>query len=132
ARIADLFRKAAERGIVPPAEAERRLSAVKGTITWEGFADVDVVVEAAVEDLDAKRAVFRELEKRTRAGTVLATNTSSLPVAALQEGLSQPERVAGMHFFNPVHRMPLVEVARTPVTGGSATALLSRWSVALG
>jgi 3-hydroxyacyl-CoA dehydrogenase/enoyl-CoA hydratase/3-hydroxybutyryl-CoA epimerase len=131
-RITDLFNKAAERGIIAPGETERRLSAVKGTINWEGFADVDVVVEAAVEDLDAKRTVFRELESRTRPGTVLATNTSSLSVTALQEGLSRPERVAGMHFFNPVHRMPLVEVARTPTTGDNATALLSRWSVALG
>ena len=131
-RITELFNKAAERGIVPAAEAERRLSAVKGTVNWEGFDDVDVVVEAAVEELEAKRVVFRELEKRTRAGAVLATNTSSLPVAALQEGLSKPERVAGMHFFNPVHRMPLVEVAHTPATGDSATGLLSRWSVVLG
>jgi 3-hydroxyacyl-CoA dehydrogenase/enoyl-CoA hydratase/3-hydroxybutyryl-CoA epimerase len=131
-RITDLFRKAAERGVVTPSEAERRLSAVKGTVNWDGFADVDVVVEAAVEDLDAKRAVFRELEKRTRPSAVLATNTSSLPVSALQEGLARPERVAGMHFFNPVHRMPLVEVARTPSTGSAATALLTRWTVALG
>jgi 3-hydroxyacyl-CoA dehydrogenase/enoyl-CoA hydratase/3-hydroxybutyryl-CoA epimerase len=131
-RITDLFRKAAERGILAGAEAERRLSAVKGTVNWDGFGDVDVVVEAAVEDLDAKRVVFRELEKRTRPGAILATNTSSLPVAALQEGLSRPERVAGMHFFNPVHRMPLVEVARTPSTGATATSLLTRFAVALG
>ncbi len=131
-RIADLFQKAAERGILTPGEVERRLSAVKGTVKWEGFADVDVVVEAAVEELEAKRAVFRELELRTRPGTVLATNTSSLPVAALQEGLSRPERVAGMHFFNPVHKLPLVEVARAPSTSDNATSLLARFAVALG
>jgi 3-hydroxyacyl-CoA dehydrogenase / enoyl-CoA hydratase / 3-hydroxybutyryl-CoA epimerase len=132
ARITDLFRKAAERGVVTASEAERRLSAVKGTVNWEGFSNVDVVVEAAVEELEAKRALFRELEKRTRPGAVLATNTSSLPVAALQEGLGRPERVAGMHFFNPVHRMPLVEVARTPATGAATTEFLTRWTVALG
>lgn len=132
ARISDLFRKATERGVLTAGEAERKLSAIKGTVNWDGFADVDVVVEAAVEDLDAKRALFRELELRTRPATVLATNTSSLPVAAMQEGLSRPERVAGMHFFNPVHRMPLVEVARTPATGDAAAELLTRWSVALG
>jgi 3-hydroxyacyl-CoA dehydrogenase/enoyl-CoA hydratase/3-hydroxybutyryl-CoA epimerase len=132
ARITELFRKATEHGIMSAAEAERRLSAIKGTVSWVGFAEVDVVVEAAVEDLDAKKKLFRELEQRTRPGTVLATNTSSLPVAALQEGLTRPERVAGLHFFNPVHRMELVEVARAPVTGDAAAALLMRWSVALG
>ncbi len=132
ARITELFHKAAEHGVVTRAEMEKRLSAVRGTVRWDGFDDVDVVVEAAVEDLAAKRALFRELEARTRAGTVLATNTSSLPVAALQEGLGRPERVAGMHFFNPVHKMPLVEVARTPSTGDNAAAVLSRWAVALG
>jgi 3-hydroxyacyl-CoA dehydrogenase/enoyl-CoA hydratase/3-hydroxybutyryl-CoA epimerase len=76
--------------------------------------------------------VFRELEARTRPGTVLATNTSSLPVAALQEGLTNPGRVAGLHFFNPVHRMPLVEVARTPATRPDVLAVLTRWSIALG
>ena len=59
---------------------------LRGTLDWEGFDHVDLVIEAAVEELDAKRAVFRELEARTRPGTVLATNTSSLLVASLQEG----------------------------------------------
>ena len=67
------------------AEAEKRLAAVRGTTAWDGFDDVDVVVEAAVENLDAKRAVFRELDGRTRPTAVLATNTSSLPVGALEE-----------------------------------------------
>jgi 3-hydroxyacyl-CoA dehydrogenase/enoyl-CoA hydratase/3-hydroxybutyryl-CoA epimerase len=132
ARITELFRKAAERGVIKPAELEQRLSAIKGTVSWEGFANVDVVVEAAIEELEAKRAIFRELENRTRPGTILATNTSSLPVSALQQGLSRPERVAGLHFFNPVHRMELVEVAWTPSTGDQATNLLKRWTVALG
>jgi 3-hydroxyacyl-CoA dehydrogenase/enoyl-CoA hydratase/3-hydroxybutyryl-CoA epimerase len=131
-RIEDLFNKAAERGLLTPFEAQRRLAAVKGTLTWDGFGDVDVAVEAAVEDLAAKQAVFRELEARTRPGTVLATNTSSLAVAHLQEGLNHPERVAGLHFFNPVHKMPLVEVVRAPATGAEATSMLTRWAIALG
>ena len=131
-RITELFRKAAEHGVITARDMERRLAAIKGTVKWEGFADVDVVVEAAVENLEAKRSLFRELEVRTRPLTVLATNTSSLSVTAIQEGLSRPERVAGMHFFNPVHKMPLVEVARTASTADNATALLMRWAAALG
>src|SRR5205085_8749617 len=86
-RVTNLFEQAAARGLLKPREVERRLGAIKGTVSWEGFGNVDVVVEAAVEELEAKRALFRELEARTRPGTVLATNTSSLPVARLQEGL---------------------------------------------
>ena len=131
-RIQKLFDKAVERRLLTPAEAERRLALVRGTLTWEGFKDMDLVVEAAVEDLDAKRAIFRELETRTRLTTVLATNTSSLSLARIQEGLKHPERVAGLHFFNPVHKMPLVEVARTPRTQPAALALLTQWAIGLG
>jgi 3-hydroxyacyl-CoA dehydrogenase/enoyl-CoA hydratase/3-hydroxybutyryl-CoA epimerase len=132
ARIADLFAKAVERRLLSEAEAQRRRAAVRGTVSWEGFADVDAVVEAALEDLDAKRAVFRELETRTKPTAVLATNTSSLPVERLQEGLNHPERVAGMHFFNPVHKLPLVELARAPASAERSLAVLSQLAVQLG
>jgi 3-hydroxyacyl-CoA dehydrogenase/enoyl-CoA hydratase/3-hydroxybutyryl-CoA epimerase len=131
-RIKTLFDKAVERRILSEAEAARRFAMLRGTVDWKGFAEVDLVVEAAVENLDAKRALFRELEARARANAVLATNTSSLPVAALQEGLQYPERVAGLHFFNPVHKMPLVEVARAPASGDHTLATLAAWAAALG
>ncbi|HEY7326684.1 MAG TPA: 3-hydroxyacyl-CoA dehydrogenase NAD-binding domain-containing protein [Gemmataceae bacterium] len=131
-RIEGLFRKAVERRLLSEPESVERLAAIQGTLKWEGFDNVDVVVEAALENLDAKKAVFRELEARIRPSTVLATNTSSLPVERLQEGLKHPERVAGMHFFNPVHKMPLIEVARAPASSTSALATLMQWSVQLG
>jgi 3-hydroxyacyl-CoA dehydrogenase/enoyl-CoA hydratase/3-hydroxybutyryl-CoA epimerase len=131
-RIEGLFRKAVERRLLTEPESVERLAAVQGTLKWDGFDNVDVVVEAALENLEAKQAIFRELEARTRPDTVLATNTSSLPVERLQEGLKHPERVAGMHFFNPVHKMPLVEVARTPVSSTAALATLMQWAVQLG
>jgi 3-hydroxyacyl-CoA dehydrogenase/enoyl-CoA hydratase/3-hydroxybutyryl-CoA epimerase len=127
-----LFRKAVERRLLTEPESVERLAAIQGTFNWEGFDNVDVVVEAALEELDAKRAVFRELEKHTRPAAVLATNTSSLPVKRLQEGLAHPERVAGMHFFNPVHKMPLVEVARAPSTSEATLATLTQWAIDLG
>jgi 3-hydroxyacyl-CoA dehydrogenase/enoyl-CoA hydratase/3-hydroxybutyryl-CoA epimerase len=131
-KVAGLFHKAVERGLLRKDEAERKLSGVHGTNTWKGFDDVDLVVEAVVEDLEVKRQVFRELEARTRPTAVLATNTSSLSVARLQEGLAHPERVAALHFFNPVHKMPLVEVAHTPRTDRRTTALLVQWAITLG
>jgi 3-hydroxyacyl-CoA dehydrogenase/enoyl-CoA hydratase/3-hydroxybutyryl-CoA epimerase len=131
-KVDALFRKAVERRLISAEECRRRLAAVKGTLTWEGFADADLVIEAALEDLEVKRGVFRELEKRTRATTILATNTSSLPVRQLQEGLLHPGRVAGLHFFNPVHKMPLVEVARAPATDAVTAELLAHWAVVLG
>jgi 3-hydroxyacyl-CoA dehydrogenase/enoyl-CoA hydratase/3-hydroxybutyryl-CoA epimerase len=131
-RIKGLFRKAVERGLLTEPQSVERLAAIQGTLKWEGFDSVDVVVEAALEEVDAKRAVFRELEARTRPTTVLATNTSSLPVERLQEDMAHPERVAGMHFFNPVHKMPLVEVVRAALSSDSTLATLSQWALDLG
>jgi 3-hydroxyacyl-CoA dehydrogenase/enoyl-CoA hydratase/3-hydroxybutyryl-CoA epimerase len=131
-RIEGLFRKAVERRLLTEPESVERLAAIQGTLTWDGFDNVDVVVEAALEDLEAKRAVFRELEARTRPATVLASNTSSLPVERLQHGLAHPQRVAGLHFFNPVHKMPLVEVARATATSDAALATLTQWAIHLG
>ncbi|MGH7730215.1 MAG: 3-hydroxyacyl-CoA dehydrogenase family protein, partial [Candidatus Eiseniibacteriota bacterium] len=81
-----------------------------------GAGRADVAMEAVVEDLEIKRRVFAELDVRLPAGAVLATNTSSLSVDALAQGLSHPERLCGFHFFNPVHRMPLAEIVRGKVT----------------
>ncbi len=86
----------------------------------EGAARADLVIEAIVEDLEAKRALFRELEGRVPEGALLATNTSSIPLEELAEGLARPERLVGLHFFNPVARMPLVEVVAGPGTGEAA------------
>jgi 3-hydroxyacyl-CoA dehydrogenase/enoyl-CoA hydratase/3-hydroxybutyryl-CoA epimerase len=131
-RILALFNKAVERGVISDEEAKRRLNSIHGTTAWKGFADVDLVVEAVIEELEAKRAVFRELEKEVPPSAVLATNTSSLSVAQLQEGLKLPGRVAGLHFFNPVHKMPLVEVIKAPLTTDETVGALVRWAVQLG
>jgi 3-hydroxyacyl-CoA dehydrogenase/enoyl-CoA hydratase/3-hydroxybutyryl-CoA epimerase len=131
-RIKALLDKAVERGVVSEAAAAKCFILLSGTVEWKGFDRADVVVEAVAENLDAKRAVFRELEARTRPDAVLATNTSSLPVAAIQEGLKHPERVGGLHFFNPVHKMPLVEVVRAEGSGDRALSTLAGWAITLG
>jgi 3-hydroxyacyl-CoA dehydrogenase/enoyl-CoA hydratase/3-hydroxybutyryl-CoA epimerase len=132
ARVTELFSRAVARRVLSAEEARQRLAAFRWTVDWQGFGDVDAVVEAAIEDLEVKRNVFGELGRRTPPTAVLATNTSSLRVASLQEGVPQPERVAGMHFFNPVHKMPLAEVVRGPGTSPATLATLARWAVRLG
>ncbi|HEV3260008.1 MAG TPA: 3-hydroxyacyl-CoA dehydrogenase NAD-binding domain-containing protein [Gemmataceae bacterium] len=131
-KIEGLFRKAVERGVLSGEVAGEKLAGVGRTTSWEGFADVDLVIEAVVEELDKKRAIFGELSRRTRPDAILATNTSSLSVRDLQEGVQHPERVAGLHFFNPVHKMPLVEVVRAPGTAESVIAALTQWATAVG
>jgi 3-hydroxyacyl-CoA dehydrogenase/enoyl-CoA hydratase/3-hydroxybutyryl-CoA epimerase len=131
-KIEALFRKAAEHRVISPEEAEKKLSAIGRTTTWQGFADVDLAVEAAIEDLDAKRAIFCELERHTPPTAFLATNTSSLLVEKLQEGREHPERIGGLHFFNPVHKMPLVEVVHAPATYYQTLTALLQFAVALG
>ncbi len=94
---------------------------ISPTLNYTGFATVDLVVEAVVERLDVKRSVLAEIEAVTRPETILATNTSSLTLADLAQSLNRPEQLVGLHFFNPVHRMPLVEVVRGE--GSSAAAV---------
>jgi len=86
----------------------------------EGAARADLVIEAIVEEREAKRALFRELEGQVPEGALLATNTSSIPLEELAEGLARPERLVGLHFFNPVAKMPLVEVVAGAGTGEEA------------
>ncbi|HEU5323381.1 MAG TPA: 3-hydroxyacyl-CoA dehydrogenase NAD-binding domain-containing protein, partial [Methylomirabilota bacterium] len=93
-------------------EVDAQMARILPTLDLTGMAHADFALEAVVEDLDVKRRVFAELEVRVPAGALLATNTSSLSVDALASGLLHPGRFVGFHFFNPVHRMPLVEVVR--------------------
>lgn len=109
-------------GRVSPDLANRLVGLVTGSVDVAAFARCDLVVEAVFEDLDVKRAVFGDLEAVVRSDCVLATNTSSLSVTAMAAGLRHPDRVVGVHFFNPVAVMPLVEVVRTPVSDGPALA----------
>jgi len=101
-------------------EAAAQMARILPTLELNGAGRVEMAIEAVVEDLEIKRRVFAELDVRLPAGAVLATNTSSLSVDALGQGLAHPERLCGLHFFNPVHRMPLVEVVRGPRTSDAA------------
>ncbi|MGE5234657.1 MAG: 3-hydroxyacyl-CoA dehydrogenase NAD-binding domain-containing protein [Acidobacteriota bacterium] len=98
------------------AEVERVFARVSPSTSLCGFQRAELVVEAVVEDLETKRAVLREIEPQLALACVLASNTSTIPIAELARGLRHPNRVLGLHFFSPVHRMPLVEIVRHPGT----------------
>ena len=105
------------------AESAGRLSLlVSGSSDQQVFAGCDFVIEAIFEELSLKQELFKKLEKIVGPECVLATNTSSLSVEAMSQGLEHPERVVGFHFFNPVAIMPLLEVARTSKTDDATTA----------
>ena len=113
-------------------EADQRMTLISGGLGYEGFARQDLVIEAVVEKMDIKRIVLRETENAVRRGCVLATNTSSLSVDEMASGLARPENFVGMHFFNPVHRMPLVEVVRGARSSDHAVATTYALALALG
>lgn len=104
-------------------EAARRLSGlVTGAVDKKAYANCDFIIEAVFEELSIKQKLFKELESIVSPECILATNTSSLSVEGMSEGLAHPERVIGFHFFNPVAIMPLLEVARTTKTDDATTA----------
>jgi 3-hydroxyacyl-CoA dehydrogenase / enoyl-CoA hydratase / 3-hydroxybutyryl-CoA epimerase len=113
-------------------EAEDRMSAISPALDYAGFSTVDLVIEAVVERMDVKKTVLREVEGAVGPDAVLTSNTSSLSITAMQEALERPERFAGMHFFNPVHRMPLVEVIRGEHTSDEAVATVFALTLRLG
>ena len=101
-------------------EFERKKGYLTGTGTFDGFAGADIVIEAVFEDLATKRQVFGELESVVPPTTVLATNTSTLPIHEIAAGAEHPDRILGMHFFSPVEKMPLLEVIPTDHTSADA------------
>ncbi len=110
--------RAVERGRLDPGRAEQYAGALSAAVSYGGVAGPPAwVIEAASENLGLKRALLAELDQRWPPETRIATNTSSLTIASLQGGLAHPERLGGLHFFNPVPRMALVEVISSPATG---------------
>ena len=107
-----LLAKRVSRGRMDPVKMGAILSSIRPTLNYGDFGEVDVVVEAVVENENVKKAVLAEAETKLKDGAILASNTSTISITRLAESLKNPENFAGMHFFNPVHMMPLVEVIR--------------------
>lgn len=127
-----LLAKRVDRGRMTNLEMGQVLSRIDGTLSYDNFDDVDVVVEAVVENPKVKRAVLAEVEDKISTDAILCSNTSTISISYLGEALKRPENFCGMHFFNPVHAMPLVEVIRGAKTSDRAIARTVAYANALG
>ena len=117
--------KQVEKGKLDGAERDQVLSRVTGTHDLHALTDCDLVIESVVEDLDVKKELFRKLDLAVKDEAILATNTSTLPVVDLAVVTERPERVCGIHFFNPAPMMSLVEIVR-PLTASDETIASAR------
>ena len=118
---AAVWRESVRKRRLSPREMARKMDLISGTLDYSGFRACDVTIEAVVEKLAVKRAVLREWEEAVPRTAIFASNTSTLPITEIAVGAVEPGRVAGMHFFNPVHRMPLVE------SSGAAARPMRPW-----
>ncbi|HJW14241.1 MAG TPA: 3-hydroxyacyl-CoA dehydrogenase NAD-binding domain-containing protein, partial [Thermoanaerobaculia bacterium] len=132
AAAAAVFRQAVEKHRMKPREMSNAMALLSGTLDYSGFGLCEVTIEAVVEKLGVKRAVLKEWEAVVPPGAIFASNTSTLPIGEIAAGALHPDRVAGMHFFNPVHRMPLVEVIRGPQSSDETVATVFALAKTLG
>ncbi|TQV73437.1 fatty acid oxidation complex subunit alpha FadB [Exilibacterium tricleocarpae] len=132
AEAGKLLAKQVERGRLAPAKMAQVLAGITPTLSYDGFDQVDLVVEAVVENPKVKHAVLAEVEARVGADTIVTSNTSTISISHLAQALQRPENFCGMHFFNPVHAMPLVEVIRGEKTSDATVARTVAYANALG
>jgi 3-hydroxybutyryl-CoA dehydrogenase len=113
-------------------ESKSILSRIKPSTKYEEFKDVDLVIEAAFEDMKVKKEIYKKLDESTGPDVVLATNTSSLPIVQIAVGTGRPDKVVGMHFFNPAPVMKLVEVIKTLTASDETVEFAFNFATALG
>ncbi|MBN2027638.1 MAG: 3-hydroxybutyryl-CoA dehydrogenase [Actinobacteria bacterium] len=124
--------KAIGKGAISEDDKRSALARITATTDWESAREADFVVEAVFEDMEVKKEVFRELDGICRPEVILASNTSSLPITPMAAATSRPERFIGMHFFNPVPAMKLVEVIRGYLTGDETNRVVVELARKLG
>lgn len=132
ARVASSMQRGLERGKLTQAEFEQAEARITGTTSLVDLAEVDLVIEAVIENMDLKKQVFRELDGRCPRHTMFASNTSSLSITEMASVTSRPEQFLGMHFFNPVPVMKLVELVRGLRTSQEILATGRRFAESLG
>ena len=132
ARIEHYLGRGVEKGRLTEEDKAAALARLRTTTELADLAECDLVVEAIVEELEAKQELFRELEGIVGPEAVLATNTSALPVTAIAGATASPERVVGMHFFNPAPVLPLVEVVRTEASSLEAVEAVYAFAERIG
>jgi 3-hydroxybutyryl-CoA dehydrogenase len=128
ATIERYLTRGVEKGRLTDAERDSALARLTLTTELSDLAACDLVIEAVLEELDLKREVFSELDRVTRPDAVLATNTSALSVSEIAEATQHPERVVGMHFFNPAPVLPLVEIVRGRDSSDDAVDAAYEWA----
>lgn len=131
-RIETSLRRAEDRGKITPQERADALARIRGVLDLEALGDVDLVIEATTEDVRAKFDVFRRLGEHTRPEIVLASNTSSIPIVDLAAASGRPDRVVGMHFFNPPPVMRLLEIIPAITTSDETLELARGFGERLG
>ncbi len=124
--------KSVEKGKMDIKEKENIMGRIKGTLDMADLKDVDFVVEAVIEDLDLKKSVFKELDELCRPEVILSTNTSSMSITEIAASTKRPDKVCGMHFFNPVPLMRLVEIIRGYLTSDETIKITTELSQKMG
>jgi 3-hydroxyacyl-CoA dehydrogenase/enoyl-CoA hydratase/3-hydroxybutyryl-CoA epimerase len=127
-RAKSLFKKRLRK----PVEVQNALARLEADIAGKGIARADVIIEAVVERLDIKQTIFKDAETRAKPDAILATNTSSIELERIAEGMANPARLIGLHFFNPVAQLPLVEVIRSKFNTDADVAKGSSFALAIG
>src|SRR5947209_9488468 len=128
ATIERYLTRGVEKGRMTERERDDALARLTLTTELSELADCELVIEAVLEELDLKREVFAELDRICKPDAVLATNTSALSVGAIAEAPTTPERVCGMHFFNPAPLLPLVEIVHAPKSSDEAVRIAYEWA----
>ena len=128
ATIERYLTRGVEKGRMTQEQRDAALGRLALTTELSDLADCDLVIEAVLEELDLKREVFAELDRVTRPDAVLATNTSALSVSEIADATTHPDRVVGMHFFNPAPVLPLVEIVRAPASSDAAVDVAYEWA----
>jgi 3-hydroxyacyl-CoA dehydrogenase/enoyl-CoA hydratase/3-hydroxybutyryl-CoA epimerase len=128
----DLWGKLLKRKSITKFELQQKVDLVTGGLDFAGFKQMDVVIEAVIEDLEIKKKVIAETANQSRSDTIIASNTSSLSVTEMAKAHPAPEYFAGMHFFNPVNKMPLVEIIRGEQSSDSTIATIFELSKRIG
>jgi 3-hydroxyacyl-CoA dehydrogenase/enoyl-CoA hydratase/3-hydroxybutyryl-CoA epimerase len=128
ARAKSLFRKRLRK----PGEVAAAVARLEADVAGKGVGRADVIIEAVVENLEIKQKIFRGIEPRLKPNAILATNTSSIELERIAEGLADPKRLIGLHFFNPVAQLPLVEVIRSTYNTDAEIAVGAAFALAIG
>jgi 3-hydroxybutyryl-CoA dehydrogenase len=132
ASINSQLTRAVERQRITQTDKDAAVSRIKGTTSMQDFADCDVVVEAAAEDMQLKKGIFAELDKICKKDAIIASNTSCLSIINLAMATKRPDKVVGIHFFNPVPVMKLVEVVKTITTSDDTVATSKKFCESVG